>query len=142
MSGKEFAIRLGIIIIISITISIFMYLVIKQVGGRIVMEEEKEYATLKAENKRLEAELDKHRIAVTMVACEGGCGKGVQNRHSVNGMCPDCAEAEIERLYKALRKIIRVRNGGTYQSHRVKEMKKIAKEALDGKCTGRNLTRR
>ena len=56
------------------------------------------------ENKRLQSELDKVQRAVTMVACVKGCGKGVRARNAVNGMCPECAEMEIERLREALEK--------------------------------------
>jgi len=34
----------------------------------------------------------------TLVACTVCKKRGVQNQHSVNGMCPTCAEAELERL--------------------------------------------
>ena len=37
----------------------------------------------------------------TLVACTV-CKRGVQNQHSVNGMCPTCAEAELERLRELL----------------------------------------
>lgn len=45
----------------------------------------------------LEAELKRLRKEHTLVACTV-CKRGVQNQHSVDGMCPTCAEAELERL--------------------------------------------
>ena len=45
----------------------------------------------------LQAKLDENAELHTMLQC-ATCKRGVQNQHSVDGMCPTCAEAELTRL--------------------------------------------
>jgi predicted RNA-binding Zn-ribbon protein involved in translation (DUF1610 family) len=67
-------------------------------------------AQLRREHAELTAEVNRLNTLHTLSACANNCGRGVRSRHAVHGMCPTCAEAEIDRLNNtldAIRSVIR-----------------------------------
>ena len=64
------------------------------------IEAERARMTIEAKDREiasLRADLERLRMERTQVQC-AACTKGVRSRYAVNGLCPDCAENEIEGL--------------------------------------------
>jgi len=61
----------------------------------------------------------------TLVKC-AHCERGVRNEYSVDGMCPSCAEAELERL----RRIEAALNNDILESGPILYFRRLAKQAL------------